>query len=466
MILNFKNQLFYYKYLITVTQMDNEKKESNQEELDRNQPQQDNNSPSDDFSEQQNSESENIITENPANEIQEKPTEEKSKESLPVTERKKKNGYKIAFFSLGGIILLGGASYFGYQYYKNNQVEPIVENVCLDTDTKIYDAYKDAVVMVKHRYAFVAKIKGKEVQLNIPEASEETLFGTAFFVDKKGNMISNSHVLQPWNSPENIDKINTDAANIRRKIASILTTDISEDGYETFLASNWGNASSEYNEEGGYHEGDSEEGGGEEFINSNDVAVDSATTSDDIAASIPQKDYVSEDEIEVYMKTVDISVALHNSAEVWLPCTIEKISEDQSVDLGVLQLTTKETPNTVVNIINLDNAVTDDQSLRPGEKAVMIGYPLGEDLAQTISGIKVQLYNGQISKESDGTKIQYTVTSTHGASGAPIFNNCGSLIAVNFSGVEKVQGYNFGIIAKKIYSVYPVIAGETKPSTE
>ncbi|WP_265428339.1 S1 family peptidase [Chryseobacterium sp. YIM B08800] len=444
--------------------MDNEKKESNQNELEQNKSQQNNNSPSDDFSESQNSESENIISEDPTNEIQKNPIENQPKESLPVTEKKKKNGYKIAFFSLGGIILLGGASYFGYQYYKNHQVEPIIENVCLDTDTKIYDAYKDAVVMVKHRYAFVAKIKGKEVQLNIPEASEETLFGTAFFVDKKGNMISNSHVLQPWNSPENIDKINTDASNIRRKIASILTTDISEDGYETFIASNWGNASSEYNEEGNYE--DSEGNEGEEFINSNDSVVDTVASSEDIAASIPQKDYVPEDQIEVYMKTVDISVALHNSAEEWLPCTIEKISEDQSIDLGVLQLTTKETPNTVVNIINLDNAVTDDQTLRPGEKAVMIGYPLGEDLAQTISGIKVQLYNGQISKESDGTKIQYSVTSTHGASGSPIFNNCGQLIAVNFSGVEKVQGYNFGIIAKKIYSVYPVIAGEAKPSTE
>jgi len=435
-------------------------------ELNQNNSHQNDISYSDDFSELQNSETENIISENSVNEIQEKPLEQEPKETLPIAEQKKKNPYKIAFFSLGGIILLGGASYFGYKYYKDHQVEPIVENTCLDTDTKIYDAYKDAVVMVKHRYAFVAKIKGKEVQLNIPEASEETLFGTAFFVDKKGNMISNSHVLQPWNSPENIDKINTDASNIRRKIASILTTNISEDGYETFIASNWGNASSEYNEEGGYHDGESEEGGGEDFVNSNDVAVDTVASSEDIAASIPQKDYVPEDQIEVYMKTVDISVALHNSAEEFLPCTIEKVSEDQSIDLGVLQLTTKETPNTVVNIINLDNAVTDDQTLRPGEKAVMIGYPLGEDLAQTISGIKVQLYNGQISKESDGTKIQYSVTSTHGASGSPIFNNCGQLIAVNFSGVEKVQGYNFGIIAKKIYSVYPVITGEAKPSTE
>lgn len=443
--------------------MDQEKNESNHNELDQNQPQQNNNSPSDDILEQQNPESENLIPENSTQEIKPESVEQKPQETLPVTEKKKKNPYKIAFFSLGGIILLSGASYFGYDYYKNHQVEPITENVCLDTDTKIYDAYKDAVVMVKHRYAFFAKIKGTEVQLNIPEASEQTLFGTAFFVDKAGNMISNSHVLQPWTSPENIDKINTDASNIRRKIASILTTDISEDGYETFIASNWGNASSEYYDEG--HEGnyeDSESNEGEEFINSNDSAVDTVASSEDIAASIPQKDYVPEDQIEVYMKTVDISIALHNSAEEFLPCTIEKVSEDQSVDLGVLRLTSKQTPSTVVNIISLDNAVTDDQTLRPGEKAVMIGYPLGEDLAQTISGIKVQLYNGQISKESDGTKIQYSVTSTHGASGSPIFNNCGQLIAVNFSGVEKVQGYNFGIIARQINSVYPFLAAEAK----
>ena len=434
--------------------MDHEKNESNHQELDQNQSQQNNNSLSNDFSGLQNPESENLATENPSDEIKEESVEPKPQDVLSIPEKKKRNPYKIAFYSLGGIILLGGASYFGYNYYKNHQVEPIAENVCLDTDTKIYDAYKDAVVMVKHRYAFFAKIKGKEIQLNIPEASEETLFGTAFFVDKKGNMISNSHVLQPWTSPENIDKINTDASNIRRKIASILTTDISEDGYETFIASNWGNATEYYDEghEGNYDE-NSEGNEGEEFVNSNDVATDSA-------ASIPQKDYVPEDQIEVYMKTIDISVALHNSAEEFLPCTIGKISEDQSVDLGVLQLTSKQTPNTVVNIINLDNAVTDDQTLRPGEKAVMIGYPLGEDLAQTISGIKVQLYNGQISKESDGTKIQYSVTSTHGASGSPIFNNCGQLIAVNFSGVEKVQGYNFGIIAKKIYTVYDGLSGQ------
>lgn len=376
-----------------------------------------------------------------------------------VSEQQKKNPYKIAFFSLGGVILLGGISFFGYKFYKESQTaEPIVANVCLDSDTKIYDAYKDAVVMVKHRYGFFARIRGKEIQLNIPEAADQTLYGTAFFVDKKGNMISNSHVLQPWSSSENIEKTEADAQNIRMKIASILTTDISPEGYETFIASNWGNANAEYDEEGDYDEGE-DQSAGEDFVSSSDASSsDTISESTDLAASIPQKEYVSEEDIQVYMKTIDISVALHNSSDEWLSCTIEKISKESEIDLGVLQLSTKETPNSVVNIINLDNAIVDDKTLKPGEKAVMIGYPLGEDLAQTNSGMKVQLYNGQISKESDGTKIQYSVTSTHGASGSPIFNHCGQLIAVNFSGIDIVQGFNFGIVTKQIQSVFPFLA--------
>ncbi|MBD8081559.1 S1 family peptidase [Chryseobacterium caseinilyticum] len=439
--------------------MNNDHHESGEDFKENRQPE--NNSQNNEFSESFESENQiqNGNSEEPSDDVVE--SKVSSQQTIPV-ENKKKNPYKIAFFSLGGIILLSGISWFGYKFYKESQTaEPIVENACLDTDTKIYDAYKDAVVMVKHRYGYFARIKGKEIQLSVPEATEETLYGTAFFVDKNGNMISNSHVLQPWNTAENKERILTNTNNFKLKIASILTTDISEEGYETFIASNWGNASSEYYEEGDggdYDEG-SEGNSGEDFVTSTDSApADSVETSVDIAASIPQKDYVSPDEIQVYMKTVDIAVALHDSSDEWLPCTVEKIADEEGVDLGILQLSNKQTPNTVVNTVSLENSVTDDKALKPGEKAVMIGYPLGEDLAMTNSGVKVQLYNGQISKESDGTKIQYSVTSTHGASGAPVFNNCGQLIAVNFSGVEQIQGYNFGIVSKQIRSSFPFSA--------
>lgn len=264
--------------------------------------------------------------------------------------------------------------------------------------------------------------------------------------------MTNSHVLQPWNSSnEEQEKANTTIRNLKLKIASILTTDVSEDEYQSFIERNWKIASA-YDESEGDYEGEgeetSEEPAGEEFVSSNDTETDTAAT--DIAAAIPVKEYVSREDIEVYVKTVNIAVALHDSDDQWLSCEIEKVSEDTNIDLGIVRLIDHTTPQSVANIINLDNAVKDDASLNPGQKAIMVGYPLGMDLAKTDSGIKVQLYDGKISKESDGNKIQYSITSTHGASGAPVFNECGQLIAVNFSGVDEVQGFNFGIVAKHI----------------
>ena len=339
--------------------------------------------------------------------------------------------------------------FFGFKYLKKPPVA-----ICLDSDTKVYNEYKDAVVLIKHSYGYFAKIKGKEIQLINQDVKEETVFGTGFFVDREGKIMTNSHVLQPWNSSnEEQEKANTTIRNLKLKIASILTTDVSEDEYQSFIERNWKIASA-YDESEGDYEGEgegeetSEEPAGEEFVSSNDTETDTATT--DIAAAIPVKEYVSREDIEVYVKTVNIAVALHDSDDQWLSCEIEKVSEDTNIDLGIVRLIDHTTPQSVANIINIDNAVKDDASLNPGQKAIMVGYPLGMDLAKTDSGIKVQLYDGKISKESDGNKIQYSITSTHGASGAPVFNECGQLIAVNFSGVDEVQGFNFGIVAKHI----------------
>ena len=362
-----------------------------------------------------------------------------------------RNRYKIAAIA---IIVLSTASFFGYQYFKTES-----KTICLGTDTKIYDAYKDAVVLIKHRYGYFAKINGKEFQLNVEDAKEETIYGTGFFIDTNGNMVTNKHVLQPWNSSdEESEKVNTTTRNLRMKIASILTKDVPENEYESFIDRNWSHASVSYDEgdgEGDYEETSEEtsEPAGEEFVSSNETTTDTSAVSTDIAASIPVKDYVAIDDIEVYVKTLDIEVALHDSNDTWITCEINKVSEDNNIDLGILQLADHKTPGSVTNIINLDNAIDDDKSLAPGQKAIMVGYPMGMDLAQTNSGIKVQLYNGQISKESDGNKIQYSITSTHGASGAPVFNECGQLIAVNFSGVDQVQGINFGIVAKHLHAL-------------
>ena len=88
------------------------------------------------------------------------------------TNKKKGNRYK---FVLIGVVFLSAAAFLGFKYFK-----PKAETICLGTDTKIYDTYKDAVVLIKHSYGYFAKINGKEIPLNVEDAKEETIYGTGF----------------------------------------------------------------------------------------------------------------------------------------------------------------------------------------------------------------------------------------------------------------------------------------------
>src|SRR6187402_1391917 len=128
---------------------------------------------------------------------------------------KKRNPYKIIVITL---VILSTTAFFGFKYFKTQAT-----STCLDTETKVYNTYKEAVVLIKHRYGYFAKINGKEFQLTSEEAKEETVYGTGFFADRDGKILTNGHVLQPWNSSnEEIEKANTTIRNLRMKIDSIL----------------------------------------------------------------------------------------------------------------------------------------------------------------------------------------------------------------------------------------------------
>jgi S1-C subfamily serine protease len=319
------------------------------------------------------------------------------------------------------------------------------EIVCLKNQTEIYEKYKDAVVLVKHTFGFKISIKGCEpFVLQVGGLDNQTVYGTGFFVSDDGKIITNHHVAEPWLYEQNKETPNY----IKERIAEILPDSIPETEYKTFLENKWNEYDEDYEEEG-------------DVEVSNPIVLDSAAAIVEVVAETaatsqePEKsiNYVSIDDIVVEGKTIEISVATHGSNENWLDCKILKVSDDQEVDIAVLQPNDNQLPATVGNIINLKEAVLDDQTLKPGTNAILIGYPMGMTLANTKRGIKVQVYEGQINKESDGVSLQYNVTSTHGASGSPVFNECGQLIAINYAGFDQAQGYNFGIVAKHAFKL-------------
>ncbi len=330
------------------------------------------------------------------------------------------------------------------------------EVVCLKNQTEIYEKYKDAVVLVSHTYAYEVSIKGCKPFIISASGSgneEPTVTGTGFFVSQDGKIVTNHHVAEPWNAS---DIKGNSESYIKERISQILPDSIVEKEYKNYLDDNW----NVYNDEGEYEDG-------EDYENKQDIDPEAIAVADkilnDSTLVIPDNEntgtkitpaknveitYVSLDDIEIKGITVKISVALHGSNDSWLPCKMLKVAADEEVDVAVLQLDSKQLPDSVSNIIDLNEAISDDMSIKPGSKAILIGYPMGMTLANTKKGIKVQVYEGQINKESDGVSLQYNVTSTHGASGSPVFNECGNLIAINYAGYDVAQGYNFGIVAK------------------
>jgi S1-C subfamily serine protease len=330
------------------------------------------------------------------------------------------------------------------------------EMVCLNNQTEIYEKYKDAVVLVKHTYALQISIKGSEpFQITVEDDSfqEKTISGTGFFVSDDGKIVTNHHVAEPWKYNETKTD---DFSELKNHIVAILPDSIDKKDYKTYLESHWNDY---YNDEEGTEEENYSEGDESVAIATPVANVDSTNVNSEVndlisdnqseeKAVTSQVVYTNLEDIEIVPQTVEISVALHGSKDDWLQCKIYKIADGDEVDVAILQLMSETLPGSVSDVVDLDNAIKDDATIKPGTNAILIGYPMGMQLANTRRGIKVQVYEGQINKESDGVSVQYNVTSTHGASGSPVFNQCGQLIAVNYAGYEEAQGYNFGIVAK------------------
>ncbi|PZX92080.1 serine protease [Flavobacterium aquariorum] len=378
-------------------------------------------------------------------------SEEKNNENIVQMNNKGRNK-KIALII--GILFVLGLIIVPRIWAKFNKKEVI----CLNNQTQIYEKYKDAVVLVKHTYALQISIKGSEpFQISVDDSSlgEKTISGTGFFVSEDGKIVTNHHVAEPWKYTESKDE---DFSDLKDHIASILPDSIDKKDYKTYLESHWNDY---YDEEG---EGDYSE---EEAVAENNAAVanvDSSSVNSEVndlisdnkteeKAVTSQITFTNIDDVSIVPKTVEISIALHGSKDDWLQCKVFKIADGDEVDVAVLQLISESLPASVSDIVDLDDAVKDDSSIKPGTNAILIGYPMGLQLANTRKGIKVQVYEGQINKESDGVSVQYNVTSTHGASGSPVFNECGQLIAINYAGYDEAQGYNFGIVAKHAMSL-------------
>lgn len=144
----------------------------------------------------------------------------------------------------------------------------------------------------------------------------------------------------------------------------------------------------------------------------------------------------------------DIGIAYANTIvedpSDFIGCSSVKISEDPRADVATVQLKSKKTPEDayifkIPSDDPLKNVTETDQY-----EVTMMAYNKGLAISSTEDGMKIQVYSGTISQNTDKYQIMYSIPSEHGSSGSPVVNERGELVAINYAGYG-TQGFNLGI---------------------
>ena len=334
----------------------------------------------------------------------------------------------------------------------------------------IYNEQASGVALVLNQYYYTATLPDgseiyfsgmdengdmKDFSFDEDEIPKSIAFGTAFFIDSRGSLLTNRHVVDPYIKKEDVQKYVD-------KIISVL---------KTYIAYEQVNMAEQYKEL-------------QERIDANITVEWDPYEEEYVARESSENDELRRqqqelsnnfDEAEQYLdelRRVDVSqlrigthcelgIAYHDSyvtkPEDFKPCVVVRTSENQDVDLALIRLKSHETPQKA-HVFELPKSessmfgpsVDDREKLKLNQSLILIGYNHGMQLAATQEGIKAQLTTGAVSQEPDGQRVMYTIPMLQGSSGSPVLNTYGELVAVNFAGMMGTQSFNFGVPLQRI----------------
>lgn len=154
------------------------------------------------------------------------------------------------------------------------------------------------------------------------------------------------------------------------------------------------------------------------------------------------------DGFKIKYKNLGISIAYNgvhlNDYRDMKPCTIYKLSENDKVDLAIIQLNDKVTPDGA-NYVDI-NKMSGNKDLSLGSELYSIGFPYTTVIGKTDFGIEANNQKGTVTQERDEYVYGNDVNVLPGASGSPVFDFKGRLCGIMVSGFVLSQGYNHAIL--------------------
>lgn len=329
---------------------------------------------------------------------------------------------------------------------------------------ELYEQYRGSVVLIKNEYYHKAILdndiefyftegpEGVDLYMTEEEARENSMiaYGSGFFVDTKGKIATNRHVVYPEGDFRVFQLIDEYFANLKNEMKGDYSSNA--DRLETI--------SSYYNEYYDYLDYDERgelEQEYKELKDENNV----------IEEVFPKLEF-NEKASKIELVQVELAIAYDNTFvendDDYISCVPIRKSEKEEIDLAIIQLKNKRTPAEITGFFKLPSL---DQlpKVKMSENIYMIGYNHGVNLAQTKEGVKSQFTTGNVSQDPDSDRILYSIPTLGGSSGSPIFNSWGDLIAVNFAKTRDYQGFSFGVPVKNLVQLYqdiPLTDAETQ----
>ena len=342
---------------------------------------------------------------------------------------------------------------------------------------ELFEEYKSGVVLITNQYYFRMKMPNNNYtyfscldnngninfNTDYTELTKATISGTGFFIDKNGSIMTNRHVASPT-----IDK-----TEVKNQLNNLL------DAFKAYYNEQLVSLQTQYSELEEqkkaciYYDYNDENYYIDEY-KLNQIKEQQAEIQTNYNSIQESRDQIMDGNIsldELKIETVSKLGISYNDTYVSEtydlleknPCIVTKTSEKEDIDLAIIQLKNKKTPEdaSIFSIEAENEEGTFDKILSSFDKnkheflqieqeLFMIGYNAGITLSNTKQGIKVQMTSGKVTQIPDGQRIMYSIPTFQGSSGSPIIDRYGKLQAVNYAKFSEDTNFNFGIPLNKI----------------
>lgn len=287
--------------------------------------------------------------------------------------------------------------------------------------------------------------------------------GTAFFIDEKGTLLTNRHVVSPAISEDVIKKatktfIDQTKEFLKDKQKQFVQqyNELEESKSECYTTDFYGNYYVNQQQYNQIEEAQQELA--ENFYKAQNIV----SAIDDMDMTLIKVSSVN----EIGVAYNDTYVTKVEDFTEKNPCVTTKVSDDEKTDLALIQLKNKTTPQGkhIFTIRGYNDKKSDgiaqqikdvfvskgNEELQVDHELIMIGFNAGLVLGNTKQGIQVQMTTGKVSQHPDGDRVLYSIPTLKGSSGSPVIDCYGYVRAVNFAKLTGTDTFNFGIPEKRI----------------